>query len=521
MSAAIREIRHGWRASSLPRVLCMWAIGTVVPALWMGQGGCATSSTTVAPTESVRAGGRKSTTTAQSTAVPRPARTGVIGPVADLQAIQNAFENLARRVAPSVVTIKSVRYNVRPPATREVMSQGRPRLTYERRTSGAGSGVIVRADGMILTNEHVIHDAEEIVIHLNDGREFLAYVVQIDPRSDLAVLQIETHGLTPAVLGDVATVKQGHLVFAMGNPFGVASEVGNASLSWGLVSALGRPLPLLGAAEDRYYGNLIETTAPINPGNSGGPLFDIYGRVIGINTAISTRTGRSEGVGFAVPICPRTRRIIDTLLRGDEVEYGLLGVMARTPDDHEREAAGGPKTRGALVESLDPGSPAEKAQIRPGDLIIRYDGQDVFDADHLVRMVGSTSPGQPVDVTFLRNRKTTTLQLALARRERTGTEDTAPVRWRGLMVVPMTPDNRRAFNLSLLAVGDAGGLIIAKVRPGSPAEQAGAKPGMVVTKIGEQTVGTLRQLRQAIRATKTQPAGIALQDGTRLTIPAS
>ena len=435
-----------------------------------------------------------------------------IGPTADLQAIQNAFENLAKKVAPSVVAIKSIRNTPGPPASRDVGADP-SRQTLERRTSGAGSGVIIRQDGMILTNEHVIHEADEIVVHLHDGKEYVAWIVQVDPRSDLAVLQITAQGLTPAVLGDVAYLRQGHLVFAMGNPFGVASEVGHASMSWGIVSALGRPLPLLGAAEDRYYGNLIETTAPINPGNSGGPLFDIYGRVVGINTAISTRSGRSEGVGFAVPINQRTRRIIERLMRGQEVEYGLLGVFARTPDDPPRSATGGTKGRGALVESIDPDSPADRVRLQPGDLIVKFDGQDVMDADHLVRMVGGTPPGQVVEVVYYRNRKPTVVQVTLARRERTGLEDAAPVYWRGLTVVAITPEVRRAFKLADPPGGEPGRLAITEVRAGSPAERAGLQAGMVLESVGDYPMNTLRQFRHATRAIGNQPAKITIRGG--------
>jgi serine protease Do len=448
-----------------------------------------------------------------------PATRGSIGPTADLQAIQNAFEALAQKVAPTVVAIKSIRVSPKPPATREGNAEPRPHQVVERRTSGAGSGFIIRADGMILTNEHVIHEADDIVVHLYDGREFGASIVQIDTRSDLAVLQIEAHGLRAAVLGDVANLRQGHLVFAMGNPFGVASEVGHASMSWGIVSALGRPLPLLGAAEDRYYGNLIETTAPINPGNSGGPLFDIYGHVVGINTAISTRSGRSEGVGFAVPIGQRTRRIIETLMRGDEVQYGLLGVFTRALEDPQRAATGAPKGRGAWVESVEPDCPAEKAGIVPGDVIVKFDGQDVMDADHLVRMVGGTPPGQRVEIVYYRNRKPVTTQIALARRERNAAEDTAPFHWRGLTVTSATAEQRRVFKLTDSNRREITGVVIGEVRPASPAQRAGLKPGMIVESVGDQAVSTLRQFRQAVRTIGSQPARITVQGGQTFQLP--
>ncbi|MBN1347422.1 MAG: trypsin-like peptidase domain-containing protein [Phycisphaerae bacterium] len=437
-------------------------------------------------------------------------------PVADLQAIQSAFEALARKAAPSVVTIKAIRAERRAAPS----GNGHP-SPRQRRTFGAGSGVILRADGLILTNEHVIHDAEEIIIHLNDGKELTASIVQVDQRSDLAVLKVDADGLRAAELGDVTDVRQGHLVFAMGNPFGVASEVGHASMSWGLVSALGRPLPLLGATEDRYYGNLIETTAPINPGNSGGPLFDIHGRVIGIIAAISTRTGRSDGVGFAVPISRRTRRIIEMLKEGQEVEYGLLGTLVRTPDAAERAAAGAPRSLGALVDSVDPGSPAEKVRLRPGDVIIKFDGHEVLDADYLVRMVGSTPPGHTVEMVYCRNKTTKTVEVQLAHRTPASSQEPTPLRWRGLTIAPLTADLTKQLGLSGEAAEKRNGLLIVYVRPDSPADRSGFRTGMVLERIGSQPAPTFAGLQHLIRQLHGQAAEITVVGGKRLKLDPS
>ncbi len=434
------------------------------------------------------------------------------GPVADLQAIQDAFEKLARIAAPTVVTIKCAR---EPGSATRAGLKGTP---SRRRTYGAGSGVIIRSDGMILTNEHVIHESDDITVHTHDGQEYEAWIVQTDPRSDLAVLQIPVKNLKPAALGDVSTLRQGHLVFAMGNPFGVASDVGHASMSWGLVSALGRPLPLLGYAEQRYYGNLIETTAAINPGNSGGPLFDIYGRVVGITTAISTRTGRSEGVGFAVPISRRTRHIIAELLRGHEVEYGLLGVLVHTPEPVEREAARVPKERGALVDAVDPGSPGEKAGIKPGDMVIRFDDKEILDADHLVRLVGSTSPGQTVEIVVHRRGAPITVEATLTRLPRRGASALDPVRWRGVTVVPLDPQIARRLSLDLDTIAKPHGLVVSYVRPESPGHRAGLRAGMVLRRLGEDTVATLSGLREMARRLRGKPARVTVYGGRQYNI---
>ncbi len=436
-----------------------------------------------------------------------------VGPMADLQAIQNAFEALAKKVAPAVVTIKSVRPEQRSsaasPVTGNVSTRG-------RRVYGAGSGVIIRADGMILTNEHVVHHALEIIVHLNDGREFTGELLQCDRRSDLAIVRIDTQDLPAAVLGDVAGLRQGHMVFAMGNPFGIASDAGGASMSWGVVKALGRPLPLLGAAEDRYYGNLIETDAAINPGNSGGPLFDIYGHVVGITTAISTRTGQSEGVGFAVPISHRTREIIEALLKGQEVEYGLLGVFLRTPDHKERARTGGPPNLGALVEAVDTGSPAHQVRIRPGDLIVRFDGRDVTDDDHLVRMVGSTPPGRVVEIVYYRDGKRQTVRATLSCRDRTARRSTAPVRWRGLTLQPIEPKTGRSPKADDASDGRRSSLIVVRVRPGSQAERAGFRPGMVLDRIDDKTVTAAQPFQHLVRRLEGQSVEVTVYGGRRL-----
>ncbi len=435
----------------------------------------------------------------------------------DLESLQKAFETLAERVAPSVVTIRAARQPDGAASTTG-SARGARRSPEGRRTYGAGSGVIIRSDGMILTNQHVIQRAEEILIRLHDGTEHVASIVQSDRRSDLAVLQIGATDLQPALMGDVADLRQGHLVFAMGNPFGHASDMGSAWMSWGVVSALHQQLPLLGAADDRYYGNLIVTTASIIPGNSGGPLFDIRGRLAGIVTAISTRTGRSgksEGVGFAVPISRRTRKIIDQLVDGQDVEYGFLGVLVRTPDDTERAVADVPRNRGALVDTVDPDSPAHRARIKPGDIVYKVDGQEVFSADHLVRMVGCTPPGQKIVLTLHRGDRVRNVEATLTRREPTDAERAGPIHWRGLTLVPLGRD--QAGNLKLDDPPDTEyvGLLVTYVRPNSSAERAGLRDGMVLRTIQEVQATSPLEVRRLIRRLRGSPVELVAYGGRR------
>jgi len=451
-----------------------------------------------------------------------PGGEAPVGPTADLEAIQNAFEALARKVSPTVVTIKCTRPAREPLVRREGLSEPQgPRLPG-RRTYGAGSGVIIRADGMILTNEHVVQQSEEILVGLHDGRKFTAAIVQSDRRSDLAVLRIDATGLRAAVLGDASDLRQGHLVFPMGNPFGVASEAGGAAMSWGVVSALGRPLPMLGRVEDRYYGDLIETTASIIPGNSGGPLFDIFGRVVGITTAISTRTGRSgrsEGIGFAVPIGKRTRPIIERLIKGEEAVYGLLGVRVCAPGADDLDRTDDLRRRGALIQAVDAGSPAHKARLRPGDLIVTFDGRDVLDDDDLVRMVGSTPPGRAVEIVFYRGKKRRMVSTPLARRSTPRHHRVEPVQWRGLTLAPVGSATRPNANPTTKPDRPLRGLIVIDVRPNSQAERAGVQPGMVLDRVGEEPVATIRELRRRVSQVQGLPVEITIGGGRRFQLP--
>lgn len=310
--------------------------------------------------------------------------------IADLEAIEKAFVALARQVTPSVVAI-STKNN------RGAWSRDRG----ERKTPMVGSGVIIDADGLILTNDHVVRSGDRVYATLSNGRRYRAKIVAHDERSDLAVISIKARNLVPADFGDLAEVRVGQFALAMGNPFGSAKD-GDPSLSYGIVSALGKSLRELEEGDRRYYGNLIQTTADINPGNSGGPLFNIRGEVIGINTAIETRSGVSEGLGYAIPISHRTRRIIDTLASGEQVQYGFLGVNIET-DERARRRVVGDNPWGVVVTKVWENSPAALAGLRKKDLILRFDSEPIKNQDHLIRMVGATPVGETVRLLIFRD----------------------------------------------------------------------------------------------------------------------
>ena len=317
--------------------------------------------------------------------------------LADLQALEDVFVDLAADVRGSVVAIRC--YEIRDPDDREP--------AHVKLPVSQGSGFIIGADGYIATNNHVIEGSDIITVVLQDGQRFEAGRVQFDIRSDLAVLKIDAHDLTPVRFGDLAEVRVNQWTFAYGNPFGLAFDNnGQASVTYGTVSALGRQMtqrlgtdPLI-----HYYDNLIETSSAINPGSSGGPLFDIDGRIIGVVTAIETSSGVNEGHGFAIPIDRNTRRILDTLKAGRAVHYGFLGVTVedvRAPTS--KRVAESSLPRGARISSISVNDgPAATAGLREGDVLIEYDGTPVEGRDHLVRLVQYTPVGTTVDVTYLR-----------------------------------------------------------------------------------------------------------------------
>jgi serine protease Do len=316
--------------------------------------------------------------------------------LADLKALQRAFVELAEDVRPSVAAIRT--YRVRNPHDE---GPKRVMLPYSQ-----GSGFVIDSGGYIATNRHVVADSDIITVILHNGLKYEAELVQADPRSDLAVLKIDAEKLKPVELGDLKHVKINQWAFACGNPFGLANENGRTSVTFGVVSALGREMTqrLVGGSDIEYYGNLIETSAAINPGSSGGPLFNLDGEVIGVVTAIETSSGVSEGHGFAIPISKNTRRILDTLRRGELVRYGFLGVRVRDVDEPRSSLVVNSRVhRGAELDEISiPTGPAGAAGLKARDIVIEFDGVPVESSDHLVRLVGFTPVGSEVPVVYLR-----------------------------------------------------------------------------------------------------------------------
>ncbi len=421
--------------------------------------------------------------------------------VADLAAIQRALQAVAQKATLGVVAIRSAR-----PIT--TIWRGDPfsethnrafRHYLDRLVISAGTGTIIREDGLILTNEHVIERAEEIIVVLSDGSEHVAAVLGSDPRSDLAVIKIDAAGLQPLELGDLDEVKPGQWAIAIGNPFGMACD-GHPSVTVGVVSAVGRSLSRqLDSTETRYYGNLVQTSAQMNPGNSGGPLLNIRGQVIGVATAISTRSGGGESLGFAVPISARTKRIIGKLTAGQRVEYGYLGVTARRPRQTEREAAGAPDSGGVYVAAVDEGGPAAVVGLRAGDILVAIDAVRLRDPDHLIRLVGDRAVGEVIELSYYRAKNCLTSRAEVGPRRigRLAPSDRV-VTYAGLTVGELPRDRRRQH----VPKDEGGDLVILEVDPHSSAAEAGLRTGQIIARVGQRHVGTLEDLRRLIRGAK-------------------
>ncbi|MEP0847744.1 MAG: trypsin-like peptidase domain-containing protein [Phycisphaerae bacterium] len=413
--------------------------------------------------------------------------------VPELSRVQAAVERVVAAVSPSVVGIR-VERRYRTPAAEPVGAQP---ATQEQVVVVNGAGTIIDADGLILTNEHVVQSAQSIEVNFSDGSRSRATVRSADPRSDLAVLEVPRRGLRPAAFGDTRKLARGQWTIAMGNPYGLGAD-GSACVSIGVIANLGRRLPGLGAVDDRLYGDMIQTTAVINPGNSGGPLFNIAGELIGVVAAMHMRAALDDGVGFAIPLSATKRRIIERLREGLPVEYGYVGLSVRDPTPDERRAAG-VSSGGAVVEQVESGGPAERASVRIGDLVASFAGQRIEDASHLVDLVGEASAGEKANVELRRGRQTVQIELSVERRDvsRVAWMRGGAVLWRGLRLADLTPETG-----SRLEVAGRDGVVVLDVVENSPASRAGIRIGDVLEAVNGQRVVDVAQFREAVRVEK-------------------
>jgi len=331
-----------------------------------------------------------------------------------LDDLENAFSDIASKIAPSVVSISTLQtyrvqsgYMVEPfLAQNKAWNEFNQRYFLvpqetELHRLGLGSGIIVKSDGLILTNYHVVHGASGIQVTLQDGRKFAADVLGKDIRSDLAVIKIQADNLPAAELGDSSLLKAGQWVMAIGNPFGYLLKDNQATLTVGVISATHRRLIDLGFGAGPYYFDLIQTDAAINPGNSGGPLVNLKGQVIGINMAIFSTSGSFTGLGFAIP-SDVAKNVLNTLMEGEEVVYGWLGVGVAPVDQKMVKDLDLPDAEGALVLKIFEGSPAEKSKLKEMDVIRKINSRVVKSSEDLIQEVASLRAGASIQLEVFR-----------------------------------------------------------------------------------------------------------------------
>jgi serine protease Do len=419
---------------------------------------------------------------------------------AAVQALPN-FTDLVKKLNPIVVNISTTAARAPQQGVPDPFGREDPFSEFWRRFFGQppgvpgprgpqpqrslGSGFIIDKSGLVLTNNHVVENAERITVRLFDDREFNGKVIGRDPRTDIAVLRLEgAKGDFPvATLGDSDRLEVGEWVVAMGSPFGLDNTV-----TAGIVSAKGRHI---GAGP---YDNFIQTDASINPGNSGGPLVNLRGEVIGINTAIFSRGGGNIGIGFAIPV-NLVKEILPELLKTGKVTRGWLGISIQRVTQPLAESLGLERSRGALVASVMKGSPAEQAGIRTGDVIVRYNRQEIKDANELPILVARTKPGEQATVVVLRDKKEIPLKVKVGELKEEEVVATAPQKGKfGLTLQNLTPQLAESLGLD-----STEGVVVTNVEPGSAAAEAGLRRGDVILEVNRQRIGSVKDYEQAVQ----------------------
>jgi serine protease Do len=433
---------------------------------------------------------------AQANAAVAPARNGALP----------SFADLATRVSPAVVNIK-VMSIVKTNSPDQLFGENSPfwgfdipgsRQPEQFKRQGTGSGFVIRKDGLILTNNHVVENAKEITVTLSDKQQYTAKILGRDPKTDLAVLKIEPKAELPAAtLGNSEALRVGDWVMAIGNPFGLSNTV-----TTGIVSAKGR---MIGAGP---YDDFIQTDASINPGNSGGPLFNMAGEVVGINTAIFSQSGGNIGIGFAIPV-NLVKSLVPELESKGSVTRGWLGVSVQPVTTDLARSFGLEKERGALVGDVVAQGPAEKAGIKRGDVIVSYDGKQVDQSSSLPGLVAATPVGKTVPVEILRNGKSQTLNVAISKLNDSTVANTPQEEkseW-GLALREIRPEERGQMGLT-----GKDGVLVASVQPNSPAQEAGVQAGDVILQVNQAPVSSVEGVKnQVAKANGDKPLLLLLR----------
>jgi Do/DeqQ family serine protease len=441
----------------------------------------------------------------------------------------NSYADVVSRVSPAVVTIHSelrAREAQQFPFMDDPMlrqffgfgnrghDQQQQQQPQERRQSALGSGVIVNGDGYILTNYHVIDGAEQVKVDLNDNRTLSAKVIGSDPPSDLAVLKVDASNLPVLQLGNSDDVRVGDVVLAIGNPLGVGQTV-----TMGIISAKGRQTGLSNGS----FEDFLQTDAPINQGNSGGALVNTNGELVGINSQILSQSGGSIGIGFAIP-SNMARSVMDQLIKTGKVRRGQLGIYVQKVTSDLASSLGLSEAKGVIVSQVQPGSAAERAGIRQGDVITSVNGTAVNDPNTFRNLVASAQPGSALPVAVERNGQPVqmTAMLGEFKPEKSSSEETAENRQNapssgrlGVSVTPLTPDV--ASQMGLKNANGLQGLVVGDVQANGPAADAGIQRGDIILQVNRQPVHSVAELQAALGHTGLRPTLMLInRDGQNL-----
>jgi serine protease Do len=440
------------------------------------------------------------------------AQTSAVSRSASIAGGRDSYADVVKTVAPAVVTIQvEGRARVSPTqfdgddeemlrrffGDRFGQGQGPRQMPRTQKQHGLGSGVVVTPDGYILTNNHVIDSADDIRVEFNDGRSFKAKLIGADKPSDLALLKIEQTGLPTLPLGNSDAVQVGDVVLAVGNPLGIGQTV-----TMGIVSAKGRST----GSGDGSYEDFLQTDAPINHGNSGGALVNTRGELVGINSQIVSQSDGNIGIGFAIP-ANMARHVMDSLKTDGRVHRSQLGVTVQPVTSEMAESLGLKEVGGAIVSSVAPGSAAEKAGVKRGDVIKSFNGQPIHDFNALRNRVADSDPGSNASVVVVRDGSEKTINVKLDEaavsreaRERSegGSDDKAAL---GVAVAPLSPELASRAGLGK----DAHGILVRDVDPNGRAADAGIQAGDIILEVNRQPVQSVDELRAAVRKAAEKP----------------